>query len=254
MAEPANIAASKVQLQLLPNFDFADPFIFSNEVIASLLAFVIAFLFYRFYRISGLRHLLGLAIAFIFITFAEILLATDVWLEFNPELFNMLFWLRLFSLSYGFSFLAMSYYYKHREESSIPWLMRIASLSAIPIMIVTGIIVLTPPAFDLPVYNVIDEYFRVFNLIMLAYVFKSTLSSIVEQGRKEFLYIPAAYAVLWLGQYSALIFALEGSSSAFIAQHIAKTLGLALFVGVLYQVMRTKRVTRTGHNLDTNHY
>jgi hypothetical protein len=254
MVEPSTIAGSKVQLQLLPNFDLADPFIFSNEVIASLLAFTIAYLFYRFYRVSGLTHLLGIVIGFMFITFAEILLAVDVWLEFNPELFNMLFWLRLLSLSYGFSFLAISYYYKHREEYSIPLSMRIGALSAIPIMIVITVIVIAPPAFGLPAYNVIDEYFRVFNLFMLGYVFISTLGSIVEQGRKEFVYIPAAYAVLWLGQYSGLLFGLDGSTSAFIAQQIAKTLALALFVGVLYQVMRTKRVTKAGHDLDANHH
>jgi len=245
MVEAAPIASSKIQLQFLPNFDFADPFIFSSEVIAAILAFVVVFYFYRFYRLSGFVYLLGLVIGFSFITFAEILLAVDVWLEFNPEIFNLFFWLRLLSLSYGFSFLAVSYYYKHREEDRTPWMMRIAALSAIPIMIMISLVMIVPPAFDFPAYNQADEYFRVFNLVMLGYVFKSTLGSIVEQGRKEFLYIPAAYAILWLGQYSALISNLDLNVSAFIAQHIAKVTALALFVGVLSQVMRAKKVAKT---------
>jgi len=245
MVDVAPITTSKVQLQPLPNFDFADPFIFSMEVIAAVLAFVVALHFYRFYRLSGFVYLLGLVIGFSFITFAEFLLAIDVWLEFNPEIFNLLFWLRLLSLSYGFSFIAVSYYYKHREEDRIPWIMRIGALSVIPIMIMIALVVILPPAFDFPPYNQADEYFRVFNLIMLGYVFKSTLSSIVEQGRKEFMYIPAAYAILWLGQYSALISNLELNVGAFIAQHIAKVIGLALFVGVLSQIMKTKKVTKT---------
>lgn len=245
MVEAATIATSKVQLQTLPNFDFADPFIFSTEVIATVLAFIVAFHFYRFYRLSGFVYLLGLVIGFSFITFAEVLFAIDVWLEFNPEIFNLLFWLRLLSLSYGFSFLAVSYYYKHREEDRTPFMMRIGALSVIPIMIVIAAVVILPPAFDFPAYNQVDEYFRVFNLVMLGYVFKSTLGSIVEQGRKEFMYIPAAFAILWLGQYSALISNIDLNISAFIAQHIAKVTALALFVGVLSQVMRAKKVAKT---------
>lgn len=245
MVEAAPIATSKIQLQPLPNFDFSDPFIFSTEVIAAVLAFVVAFHFYRFYRLSGFVYLLGLVIGFSFITFAEMLLAVDVWLEFNPEIFNLLFWLRLLSLSYGFSFLAVSYYYKHREEDRTPFMMRIGALSVIPIMIVIAAVVILPPAFDFPAYNQVDEYFRVFNLVMLGYVFKSTLGSIVEQGRKEFMYIPAAFAVLWLGQYSALISNIDLNISAFIAQHLAKVIGLALFVGVMSQVIKGKRVPRT---------
>jgi len=245
MVEAAPITTSKVQLQPLPDFDFADPFIFSSEVIAAILAFVVAFNFYRFYRLSGFVYLLGLVIGFSFITFAEVLLAVDVWLEFNPEIFNMLFWMRLLSLSYGFSFLAASYYYKRREDDKTPWMMRIGALSVIPIMIMIALVVILPPAFDFPPYNQVDEYFRVFNLVILGYVFKSTLSSIVEQGKKEFMYIPAAYAILWLGQYSALISGLELNVGAVIAQHTAKVVGLALFVGVLSQVMRARKVAKT---------
>jgi len=245
MVEDVSAAASKVQLQPLPNFDYADPFIFSSEVIAAILAFVVALHFYRFYKLSGFVYLLGLVIGFSFITFAEILLAIDVWLEFNMEIFNLFFWLRLLSLSYGFSFIAVSYYYKHREEDKTPMMMRMGALSAIPVMVVIVIMVFVPPALEFPPYNQVDEYFRVFNLFVLGYVFRSTLSSIVEQGRKEFMYIPAAYAVLWLGQYSSLIFGLDGSVSPYIAALIAKVIGLALFVGVLSQVMRAKKVAKT---------
>jgi len=245
MVEDVSVAASKVQLQPLPNFDYADPFIFSSEVIAAVLAFVVALHFYRFYRLSGFIYLLGLVIGFSFITFAEVLLAVDVWLEFDMDVFNLLFWLRLLSLTYGFSFIAASYYYKHREEDKTPLMMRIGALSAIPLTVLVVVLVFIPPAFEIPPYNQVDEYFRVFNLVVLAYVFRSTLSSIVEQGRKEFMYIPTAYAVLWLGQYSSLIFGLDGNLSAYVAALVAKVTGLALFVGVLSQVTRAKRVART---------
>lgn len=243
MADPIAAVASKIQLQPLPDFPFADQFIFSAEVIASVLAIIVGISFYRFYRLTGFIYLLGLAIGFFFITSAEILLAVDVWMEIFPEYFNMLFWLRLLTLSYGFSFLAVSYYYKHREDDK-SFMFRVAALSAIPIMVTIVALIITSPAFDFPPYNIVDEYFRVFNLVMLTYVFRSTLSSIVEQGRKEFVYIPAAFAVLWLGQFSALIVSIDASVSAAIAQHTAKVVGLALFTGVMVQILRGKKLPR----------
>ncbi len=244
LIEAASITTSNVQVQLLPNFDFAQPFIFSTSVIETVLAFVIAFLFYRFYRISGLVYLLGLVVGFSFISFSRSLLALNLW-ESNLEIFNMFFWLKFLSSSYGFSFLALSYYYKGSEEDRVPLMMKIGALSVIPLMMMIAIMVILRPVNGFPPpYNQVDEYFSAFNLFMLGYVFKSAIVSIVEQGRREFIYIPAAFAVLWLGQYSALIFGLDGSVSAFIAEHITKIIGLALFVGVLYQVMRGKTIAR----------
>ncbi|MEM3098589.1 MAG: hypothetical protein QXU32_07725 [Nitrososphaerales archaeon] len=238
--------ASSTQLQLLPDFYLADAFIFSVQVAASVLAFIVAFHFYKFYRITGFVYLLGLGIGFSFITFAQVLLAADVWLEFHPELFNLLFWLRLLSLSYGFSFLAVSYYSKSKEEDKT-LMLRIAALSAVPIMVMIAVVILAPPVLDFPPYNQVDEYFRVFILVVLAYVFRSTLVSIVAHGRKELMYIPAAYALLWLGQFSGLIYSIDGGISAFIALHSAKLAGLLLFAIVMSQVVRGKtvRITET---------
>jgi hypothetical protein len=246
MAEATSTTINDIQVaDPVPNFDFVDPFTFSTEAIAAILALVVAFHFYRFYKVSGFVYLLGLAVGFLAIAFAEIMLAVGVWLEPNLEIYNMLFWLRLLSLSYGFSFVAMSYHYKHRDEDRTPWIMRVIAISVIPIVIVTTLVILTPPAFDFPAYNRLDEYFGVLNLVMLGYVFKSSLDSIVTQGRKEFIYIPAAFAILWLGQYSALIFDLDRNVSSFVAEHIAKILGLALFVGVLAQIRRGKKIAKT---------
>ncbi len=182
------IATSNAQLQPLPQFDFSEPIIFSIEVIAAMLALIGAFYFYRFYKITRSIHLLGPIIGFSFITFAEVLLAADVWLQFNPQIFNLLFWMRLLCLSYGFSFIAVSYFYKHREADKT-MMMKVAALSAVSLIIMMAIIVIVPPVLVLPPYNEVDEYFRVFNLFMLGYVFKSTLGSIVQQGRKEFMYM-----------------------------------------------------------------
>lgn len=245
MIEDYATRTSAAQLvEPFPRLDFTDPLVFSCAVIAAILALLIVLYFYRFYKLYKLTYMHGIIASFSIISFAQLMLAVNVWIGFDSEISNLLGWFKILSYSYGFSFLALSYYYKNREEESTPLLLRIGVLSVIPMMIMLALAVFATSAFDLLPHYKLEAYFRMFNLLMLGYVFKSTLSSIVEQGRKEFMYIPAAYALLWLGQYSALIYDLDGNLSNFIAYNITKVIGLALFVGVLYQVRRMTRLAK----------
>ena len=42
-------------------------------------------------------------------------------------------------------------------------------------------------------------------MIILGYIFKATITNLVKAANLELLYIPAAFASLWLAQYSSLI-------------------------------------------------
>ncbi len=241
MTEALPIPASNVQLQPLPNLDFVSPFIFSTEVIAASLAFAIALYSSKLYRRTGFLYLLDLSIGFWLIMFSEALLASDVLMKFDPVSSNFLFWLRLLSLSSGFSFIALSYRYKHMDEARTPILM-IAAFSVIPLMIMMTIMVLAKSIVVLPPYSAVDQYFHVFNILILGYIIKSILGSIVEHGRKQSTYILAAYLFLGIGQFSSLIFGLGGDAGAFVSEHVARVFGLAIFVVLLYQIKKMKRV------------
>jgi hypothetical protein len=156
--------------------------------------------------------------------------------------------MRLIASSYGFSLMALSYYYKGREEGRST-LIPIVSLSMIPILITVAVISLTEPRFDFPPYQNVDQYFSVLNLVILAYTFRGALTSILEHGRKDFIYIPLAFAVLWIGQYSALAYRLEGPISMFIGQYVAEFIGLLIFVAVLYRIMMKGRKVETSEEL-----
>ena len=45
---------------------------------------------------------------------------------------------------------------------------------------------------------------RIFDMIILGYIFKVTTASLVKAANIKLLYIPAAFASLWLAQYSLL--------------------------------------------------
>ena len=82
---------------------------------------------------------------------------------------------------------------------------------------------------------------RIFDMIILGYIFKATIASLVKAANLKLLYIPAAFASLWLAQYSLLIAYFDDSSIAFIGSVFARLTGLALFVYAMYNAMFTGR-------------
>ena len=80
---------------------------------------------------------------------------------------------------------------------------------------------------------------RIFDMIILGYIFKATITNLVKAANLELLYIPAAFASLWLAQYSSLITYFDDSSIAFIGSVAARVAGLALFVYAMYNAMFT---------------
>lgn len=73
--------------------------------------------------------------------------------------------------------------------------------------------------------------------MILGYIFKTTIASLVKAANLKLLYIPAAFAFLWLAQYSLLITYFDDSSIAFIGSVSARLAGLALFVYAMYNAM-----------------
>jgi hypothetical protein len=74
-------------------------------------------------------------------------------------------------------------------------------------------------------------------MIILGYVFKSTVVSLVKGANIKLLYVPAAFALLWLGQYSMMINYFDNDSIPFIESIVARLAGLALFVYAINYAM-----------------
>ncbi|MGB6527702.1 MAG: hypothetical protein WBF33_06310, partial [Candidatus Nitrosopolaris sp.] len=72
-------------------------------------------------------------------------------------------------------------------------------------------------------------------------IFNATIASLIKGANLKLLYIPAAFACLWLAQYSLLITYFDNSLIAFIGSVSARLAGLALFVYAMYNAMLTER-------------
>jgi hypothetical protein len=83
---------------------------------------------------------------------------------------------------------------------------------------------------------------RIFNMVVLAYIFKSTIASLVRAANVKMLYVPAAFALLWLEQYSLVLAYFDNSTGALIGSVVARVTGLALFVYIMHSVTSRRKM------------
>jgi hypothetical protein len=111
---------------------------------------------------------------------------------------------------------------------------------AVPFAIPVSELVLGPH-FNYSILADLSFFMRVFNMIILGYIFTNAIVSLVKAANIKLLYIPAAFALLWLEQYSLTITYFDNSIAAFIGSTIARLAGLALFAYVVYNVTLIRR-------------
>ena len=245
--------------------------LFSVVTIASIfLCSVISFYFYRTYRFSGYRYLLGLPTGFVILAISFIFGYLNVICSYshvNQSLENIFLWIQLALQSEGFAFIALSYMLKNRIGSTsvnavLPATSRILFspqiysnvikikemiiailpmiLISIPLMVTISALVVQPILNDTELKDM-SIYMMIFNMIVLAYIFIKSLKALVKSANIKLLYIPAAFALLWLDQYSLIINCFDNNQFAFMGSIIARLVGLSLFVFAIYHCLSTVR-------------
>jgi hypothetical protein len=68
-------------------------------------------------------------------------------------------------------------------------------------------------------------FMNVFNMIVLAYIFKSTFDSLIRKADIKLLCVPAAFELLWLEQLLLLMTYFDGGSHTFISSIVARLAG-----------------------------
>ena len=210
------------------------------EVISAILCFVLLRFMIKPYRTTGEGRYLGLPLGFGFLGVSYIFMGFALY--FESFLFvDDLKWLQLFTQTYAFAFLAATYYFskKPAKNTRVWWDITYAGL--VFAAVVSYLLVFEPPMFGLPSYKTVDEYFRIFNIVCLAYISIHTLRSHVSQPDPKTIWIPISYLLLGFGQYSSLIWSLDSSFSAYVGAHLLRLSGLLVFLFVVYQTFYGKR-------------
>jgi hypothetical protein len=225
-----------------------------------LLCSVIAMYFYRSYRFSGFGYLLGLPTGFAILAASFVFEHLNIVYSYsyvNEPLENLFFWIQLALQAEGFVFIALSYMLKNRAGSStvnalLPtaskllfsphnWIrssikIREIIVSVLPMILISIPLMVTISAlFVQPILNETEIkdmslYSTLFDIVVLGYIFVKCVKPLVKAANIKLLYIPAAFALLWLEQYSLIINYFDNNQFAFIGSIIVRLAGLGLFV------------------------
>jgi len=222
-----------------------DPFIFSSKIVSLVLAFAIAVYAYQFYKIYHSLVLFGIILGFGFMALSDVFMVLASPALNDPTLFNLFFWFRLLATAYGFTFLALSYHHTRKDRETNTPILKISILSIIPVFAMLTITWFSNNP-SLPPFSSYDEYFRTYSICALGYVFIKSFQYSVSHVRKDFVYLPIAYGILWIGQFSLLFFALDKSLSSVVAAFVAKDVGLAIFAIMMYWISKGKPSLNVG--------
>jgi hypothetical protein len=89
--------------------------------------------------------------------------------------------------------------------------------------------------------NKMSVYVTVFNILLLGYIFIKCLRPLVKAANIKLLCIPAAFALLWLEQYSLMINYFDINHFAVVGSIVFRVAGLGLFVYGIYCALSRAR-------------
>jgi hypothetical protein len=181
-------------------------------------------------------------------------------------LYPVFFWIQLALQSEALALIALSYRFKnssaadgdydgaddlgvakHIHDSHISTKARIILSSSLPMIMVTIPFVvpiselISGPDFNYSGLADMSFFIRIYDMAVLGYVFSSAVLSLIKAANIKLLYIPAAFALLWLEQYSLTITYFDNSVVAFIGSLIARISGLTLFICVVFNITYRRR-------------
>jgi len=211
------------------------------EVVSATICFVLLRFMIKPYRATGESRYIGLPLGFAFLGASYVFMAFSLYFE-SFRFVEEIKWLQLFTQAYAFAFLAATYYFskKPSKRSRLWWDLTYAAL--VFAAVVSYLVVFEPPMFGLPSYKTVDEYFRIFNIICLAYISIHTLRSHASKPDPKTIWIPLGYLLLGFAQYSSLIWSLDSSFAAYVGAYFLRLSGLLIFLFMAYQAFYGPRV------------
>ena len=207
------------------------------DVVSAAICFVLVWFMTKPYRYTGERKYISLPLAFSLLGASFAMGGT---LYFEPQTFiDAIRWFQLFTQSYAFAFLAVTYYFsKKGKETTKPWpgIIYATIFSAIAISLT---IIFVPKITTLPSFNIVDESVRIFNIVCLSYIAVHTLRGYVSKPDPKTIWIPLGFLLIDFSQYSFLIWSIDASFTAFAGAHFLRLAGLLVFLTVAYQTFYT---------------
>jgi hypothetical protein len=205
-------------------------------VVYIVLALALVYLFFKIYRLQRSIFLLGLPIGFLFLAMSYIFLFIHFAYPRVEVLSSSLMWLRVVTQTWGFTLIASSYFLSGRAQKTTKFsFLTISAWSLVSVICIFGLLLVTNPIGLSSVYSA-NELFTVANLALLTYIifFLIRRLELTDGNISGLISAPVAFAFLWLGQFSFLIWNFDGGIAALVGSQIAPVIGLVLFIRIYY--------------------
>jgi len=149
-------------------------------------------------------------------------------------------WFQLLFKPFAFAFLAFTYYFSKKPlKKPLIWDITLSAL----IVALTSMVVLlfVAPSFTFgnsltfSNYRIVSIYVWTFDIVCLLYITIHTIRSHLEAQDSKTILSPFGYMLLGIGQYSLLIWSVDGATLAFYGDLVLRWAGLVLFLLIAYR-------------------
>jgi hypothetical protein len=195
--------------------------LFFSSIVSAGLAFSIAYLMLRSFRVMRRDYLLGFPIGFGFLALAYLFLAVSTAF---PSVSEVARWSDLFSTTYGFAFIAGTYFLRRRVAAG-PFSRWLFSLAILAILIVV-LVEVVPPFGGLPPYAVGAQVFLIVNLALLGYIIFSLNQALKQSPHEVNFLVQTGFILLAFGQYSLFLWTLDQGFWSFALANLFRLAGL----------------------------
>jgi hypothetical protein len=201
--------------------DFQITPLFYSNVFSAGLAFSIAYLMLKSFRVVRRDYLLGFPIGFSFLALAFVSLAVSTAF---PSVSEVARWSDLFSTTYGFAFIAGTYLLRRRGAVGpfSRWLFSVAILAVLVVVLVEVV----PPFGAFPPYAVAAQVFLIVNLGLLGYIIFSLNQALAQYPHEVNFLVQTGFILLAFGQYSLLVWTLDQGFWSFALASLFRLAGL----------------------------
>ncbi|HSV49729.1 MAG TPA: hypothetical protein VLH35_05385 [Candidatus Acidoferrales bacterium] len=204
-------------------------------------AIALVCLFFFVYRYQRSVSLLGLPVGFLFLAISFTFLGFHLVYPYSGSLSTSLMWLRVATQTWGFTLIAISYFFKNRTQMKTKYGLISFSLLSIAVVgaIFASLLVINPAGLS-SVYAD-NSLFAVVNLGILTFIIALLLRKIkLAKGKvSDLLAAPAAFGLLWLGQLMFLLWDnYNGGYFCLLGTEVARLFSLVIFVFIYYSASK----------------
>jgi len=201
------------------------------EVASAIMCFILLRFMIKPYKSTGENRYLGLPLGFGFLAATYVISAFSF---YSPQIFGTnTIYFQLIARTFAFIFIGNTYFFskKHTQNSQQHWQI---ALSILIIGLIILLLIVNIPDITLPSYGITRNFSRVLNLIIILYICIHTFRSHIEKPDPKTIWIPLAYVILLVSQYSLLLYQLDNSLSAFFAGLILRLIFLSVLLTVSF--------------------